>query len=111
MPLPFILNIPQEDTGWDQWAYWHDRDHIEIHDAIFKLKGINLPIYVIYPVDRQGFQGWLERHQQYHNDMNGVLGLNGDDLTGLDPNKAAELQAWLWLNFSEHQNARTNLAI
>lgn len=111
MPLANILSIAPDSQGWDTFFFDHARDHEDIRTAIQKLLHINLPTYVIDPVSKVDFQGFLERHQQFHNDFNGVLNLNGNDLTGLDPNKPAELSAWLFLNFSEHQNARSALAI
>jgi len=111
MPLPQILNIAPDEQGWNTFFFDHARDHDEIRAAVQKLKGINLPQYVLEPVDRKNFQTFLERHQQAHNDMLGVTGVNGSDLTGLDPDKPAELQAWLFLNWTEHSNVRQVLAI
>jgi hypothetical protein len=111
MPLPPIISIPPGEPGWKEFLFNHARDHDEIRLKIQSLFHINLPTYVLDPVLKDDFQGFLERHQQAHNDFNGVLNLNGTDLTGMNPDKPSELHAWLWLNFSEHQNARGVLGI
>jgi hypothetical protein len=111
MPLPFILQPPPGKDGFREWMFAHSQDHEEIREGIQTLKGVNLPIYVLDPVSQDDFQGWLERHQQAHNDMNGILNLSGEDLTGLDPSRPEQLQAWMFLNFHEHQSARQVLAI
>jgi hypothetical protein len=75
---------------------------------------INLPAYQIYPVntqDKQTFQFWLLQNSQAHDDFNSTLGLQGSDLTGLDPTNKKQLESWIFLNYKELDNACFSLGI
>jgi hypothetical protein len=111
MGLPNLFYPPEGDAGWREYWYMHFQDHLEILQAIQKLQNVKLTEYIIYPWDLSDKDGILERHQQYHNDLNGSLYLNGSDLSELDFNNQNEVKAWIQLNFYDHQNARAKLGI
>lgn len=71
----------------------------------------NPPIYPIESLNPNDIQSWLQRHQNWHNDMNSILLLPGDDLTAVNWNDPGERQSWFWINFREHQAAHSKLAI
>jgi hypothetical protein len=106
LPLAQIVAPPPTgDRGWEEWLFYHQQDHLVIVQTIQKLRGVVLPTYVIDPLEPNDFKGWALRHQNFHNDMNGVLGLDGTDLQEVDFNKPDEKDSWMWQNFSEHRSA------
>jgi hypothetical protein len=111
MPLPTISAPPQDLSKWPEWWWSHWIDHQEIMQAIQKKGKGNLTVYVIIPWDDNDASGILGRHQEMHDDMNEALGLNGQDLSSLNPKDASDIQRWVSQNFSEHQAARSALGI
>jgi len=111
MPLPFIISSPPGEFGIASWAFMHWQDHLEIVQRFFKLNIANLPTYDIQQMNPNDIDGWLERHQQYHNDMNALTFLAGSDLSQVDWNDDAERKAWFWLNFQEHHAVHAVLKI
>lgn len=109
MGLPNILAIPED--GFQEFWFNHYQDHVDIVEAIQKDTGIKLTMYNIYPWLDSDQNGILEQHQQYHNDMNQLLGIAGSDLSDLDFQKKNEVKAWVYLNFQEHLNAHMALGI
>jgi hypothetical protein len=71
----------------------------------------NLTTYVIIPWENRDAEGILGRHQEFHDDMNEALGLNGQDLSSLNPKDPNDIQRWVWQNASEHAAARQVLGI
>ncbi len=78
-------------------------------DAIVNL--VQLTEYVIDPWRDEDKDGILERHQQYHNDMNALYNLAGNDLSEVDLKKEDEKKAWVWLNYGEHLNIHQKLGL
>lgn len=103
MSLANIVYPPPTPNGWKEWFFYHAQDHINIVTSIQSLKSIVLPTYVIDPMDPDDFEGWAQRHQNYHNDMNGIFGLNGIDLQEVNFDNPDEKKSWMWNNFSEHR--------
>lgn len=87
------------------------QDHLEILEAIQKQYNVKLTEYVIDPWLDSDKDGILERHQQYHNDMDGILRIEGNDLSTVDFKKDNEVKAWIQIHYQEHLNARTTLGI
>lgn len=122
MSLPNLFNVPSDAKDWRaafpvmprEWAVWsfsnmdHHRQTIR---AIAAQKGINLNEYTVDPIPFFALGAWAYNHQQMHNDVNGVLGTGGFDLTTLDVEDAGQLTAWIRLHASEHQSWATILEI
>jgi hypothetical protein len=75
---------------------------------------INLPQYQTYPIiydNPRDFQFWLIQNSQAHNDFNSVLNLQSSDLTGVDIRNQKQLEAWVYLNYKELDNACFALGI
>jgi hypothetical protein len=111
MPLPYIITAPPGDLGVETWAFWHWNDHLEIVQKFFQLRAANLPTYDIQAINPNDVEGWLERHQQYHNDMNALTQQDGSDLTRVDWKDEKQRRAWFWLNFQEHNAVHQFLKI
>ena len=48
-------------------------------------------------------QGWLKDHARAHSEVNQYLKISGSDLTELDWANRREVDAWVDLNFLEHE--------
>lgn len=111
MALPYILKPPVAETGWQEWLFHHARDHEEIIDAVRSQFNIILPTYNLDQFLTDDQSVWMQVHQQSHSDMNRLFGIGGSDLEVLDWKKPNEVDAWMWLNFNEHQGVRSILKI
>lgn len=111
MPLATISTPPQDLSKWREWWFSHWIDHQEIMQAVQAKGDGNLEYYVIIPWSNEDADGILGRHQELHDDMNEALGLNGQDLSSLNPKDPNDIQRWVWQNASEHAAARQVLGI
>jgi hypothetical protein len=111
MPLAQISHIPQDHGGLDWWAFHHDQQHRQIVQALNAKFGLSLNTYILYPLNMTDLSGWLNRHQQAHNDMDEALNYNGADLSSLDFDDDRKVRLFEWLNFQEHSNAAGILSL
>lgn len=101
--------LPDDARMRNWWTLHHSEDHKEIVQAILAQKSISLTMYQLEPYNEQDKNGWLIRHQQMHDDFNAVLGLPGNNLENINPDKDRETLAIM--HFKEHYNARALLGI
>lgn len=83
--------------------------HFAVSDAIQKKYNIVVQGFVLDPPPAVDWTGWLLNHQAWHNQINGVLGTPGNDLTILDLAKEDELANWIFLHGSEHRQWQLTL--
>lgn len=72
---------------------------------------INLTNFIIYPVDKQHVDTFLENNQNLHSDMNGVLGLQSSDLQDVNFDDENKRKAWFYTHYQEHYSAEARLGI
>lgn len=111
MSLASVLDIPPGPTGFQEWSWAHWKDHQEIVQGLLSVKNVRAPIYVIDPVPLGDTQGWLLRHQEFHDDMNATLKLQGVDLQTVNFKNPRDRSIWIYQNFREHLAARQALGI
>lgn len=112
MGLPNLLNNPFDSKeNFEQMWFSHYNHHLQILSAIKTKFSINLQQYQMYPADFENFEQALLNHQNFHDDMNTVLSLNGVDLSSIDLKDKRAKEAWTDQNFSEHRAAALALAI
>jgi len=109
--LAALFNIPRNNPSRDQFAFNNDAEHLHIIDAIRLQGGPTLERFVVNPIPSGDVPGWARRHQAMHNQMNGVLGIAGLDLTGIDFNDERGLEAWVQIHVQEHYKANLILNI
>ena len=105
MGLANLFRPPPGSAGWQEFWFNNWIDHQDIQQAIQKELQVNQEIYIIQPWIDSDIPAILQRHQQFHNDMNGALGINGQDLSTLDINSEKAIEEWVWQHYSEHQAA------
>ena len=103
--LAALLNVPRTDAEWRQFSYDHRDSHDRIRAAILKKYGINLTDYIIDPINENSLQQFLQNNASLHTDMNGVIKSQSSDLLDIDITDPKQLDAWISLNYEEHQNA------
>lgn len=109
--LPYLLNTPRDQSEWLRWGFHHQDSHDVIRGAILQKKKIDLNRYQLYPIFGEDLQGWLNRHAQTHIEMNAAIGLQGVDLLDVDFKDERQLEAWIWLEYLEHQQASIALGV
>jgi hypothetical protein len=72
---------------------------------------VSLPVYQLDPVNFETPIEFVKRHAQTHTDMNQVLGLPNVDLSDINLRDENKIQAWIYSNYQEHNNAHERLGI
>jgi hypothetical protein len=106
-----LYNVPQTDEELQHWGFVHMAHHRDIIRLIFETVNIVLPEFQLDPIDPNDTGTWEYQHQQMHQQMDAVLGIDGNDLTGVDWKNPSELSGWIFLNSSEHLQAADLLEI
>ena len=66
--------------------------------------------YILDPIG-DDLDQWLLDHQNAHNDLGRVTGVNNSDLQTVDFNDPGQRQAWLQINAQEHTTFGVALGI
>lgn len=106
-----LFNVPTTDAERAQWSFSHMAHHRDINLRIYTLIKVALPEYILDPVDPNDMETWEYQHQLMHDNQNQLLGIQGQDLTGVDWKDQRLLSAWIFLNSSEHFQASNILEI
>jgi hypothetical protein len=106
-----LANVPTDDQQRAVWSFAHASHHYDIVRVIYQITKIALPIYLLDPFDPNNTGIWADQHQQMHNDMDQLLGINPFNLDDVDWNNKQTLGGWIFNNFSEHYQAANILEI
>lgn len=109
--LAALYNVPSTDQERSQWSFAHMAHHRDINFKIYQLIDVALPEYLLDPLDPNDTGTWEYQHQLMHDNQNQLLGIQGQDLTGVDWKNQQILAAWIWLQASEHYQASAILEI
>ncbi len=109
--LANLSNVPGTDAERAQWAFAHMAHHRDINHAIYNLLKIALPEFPLDPIDVNDTGTWEYQHQVAHDNFNLILGIDGQDLTGVDWKDTNLLAGWVFLNSNEHKQASDILEI
>ncbi len=109
--LANLANVPVSDQERSEWAFAHMVHHRDIAERIYVLTKLALPEYILDPIDPNDTGTWEYQHQLMHDNQNQLLGIDGQDLTGLDWKDQNLLAAWVQLNFVEHYQASAILEV
>jgi hypothetical protein len=102
MAVASLFNIPMTDQEMSTWAFAHMAHHRDVNAAIYRTKGVILPEYVLDPVNMADPQGFLNLHQDMHNNTDAVLGISGYNLSEVDWSDPGQRAGWIYLNATLH---------
>jgi hypothetical protein len=109
--LPLLYNIPSSDRDWNVWSLSHAASHMKIIQAVLAQKGRRLSQYQLDPIALDDFDDFLNRNQQAHNDIAGILGISNVDLQEVDVNDEGQKRAWIQLHADAHRDFEMALRI
>ncbi len=109
--LADLYNVPTTDEERAQWSFAHLAHHRDINQRIYTLIRVALPEYIIDPINIDDPGDWEYQHQLMHDEQNQILGIQGQDLTGVEWKDERLLAGWIFLNSSEHYQASAILGI
>lgn len=109
--LADLANVPSTDEERAFWSFTHMVHHRDISARIYLLAKIALPEYILDPVNPEDSGDWEYQHQAMHDNQNQILGITGQDLTGIDWKDQRLLAAWIQINYNEHFQASNILGI
>lgn len=105
MAIAALFNVPIDETTLNEWSFAHASHHRDIVRLIYEDFAIALPEYLLDPYDPTVKSNWEYTHQVMHQQMNAILGVEGNDLLGLKWEDENERAAWIELNALEHRQA------
>lgn len=97
------------ETGWEEWTHQHAMHHDAIERSLAQVLGVQPVNYLLYPFFKADIATWVRQHQAAHSRFTALLGIAGQDLTGLNLDDKTTRDAWLWQNFVEHLGASQRL--
>lgn len=109
--LANLYNVPSTDDERAEWSFAHMAHHRDIAQRIYALIKVALPEYILDPINPADTGQWEYQHQLMHDNQNQILGIQGQDLTGVDWKNPNLIAAWVWLQANEHFQAAQILGI
>ena len=111
MGLANLFRPAPGDDGWQEFWFNNWIDHQDIQQAIQAQLSVNQEIYIINPWLDSDASAILQRHQQFHNDMDGAVGINGEDLSSIDFKNQRAIEEWVFQHYQDHLAAHQILGI
>lgn len=111
MPLftPDIVES-RDVVGFGHWLNGHYYEHQQfIQAGIQQAPPIFFVNYDLLAWDAtfpESALAWIGVHEQMHESLRGVTGVQGIDLGSVDPTDAAAFQVWMQWHATEHQKLR-----
>jgi hypothetical protein len=110
MSNPGLQYIGPEPGALERWVFSHAQDHNNLIAQANTLPNVTLQYRIIDPIGVDVDQ-WLEDHQVLHNELGNLTGFNNADLTTVDFKDPRQRQAWIDINFAEHQTFSVALGL
>lgn len=110
--LPLLYNVPKQPSEWFGWTFANmDSHRLIVLGLQAKLPGQRFDLFTLDPLPETDIPNWLQRHQAMHNQMDAVLGIGGNDFTGLNFQDTQQLEYLFQLHANEHIQAHVKLGI
>jgi sulfite reductase beta subunit-like hemoprotein len=106
-----LYNVPTTPGELATWSFLHAAHHTDINRTVMQAFNIQLPAYILDPLNADNMQVWLDQHQALHSQMDFLLGINGFNLDSVNWRDENERAGWIWLNAQEHYQAAAILEI
>jgi hypothetical protein len=111
MPVANLFNVPIDDTTLAQWSFAHMAHHRDILLAIYNDFHVALPEYALDPFNPTERDNWEYLHQQMHDQMNAICGVDGNNLLFIDWQNENARAGWILLNGAEHRQVGDFLSV
>ena len=109
--LANCLSVPNNQAEWDIFSF-NNRDEIDrINAAVLAQYQVSLPTYDVDPINFNDIYTFLLNNSQAHIAFNSVLGLQSQDLLGVDLKDIKQRSSWIFLNYQELYTAEAALQI
>ena len=102
MPVADLYNVPTTPEQLAKWSFSHLANHRDQAEAVQRLYGLSVPVYVIDPLDPKNASTFLYQHQIMHNTNDAITGVSGYDLTDVDLSDPEQMASWILLNAQLH---------
>jgi len=103
MPVADLYNVPTNEQELHWWSFNHMAHHRAEVDALNDANpGLDLPLFVLDPMDPDNAGVFLYQHQELHNNTGALTGVSGYDLTSVDLRDPQQLAGWVFLNATLH---------
>lgn len=107
MPVANLFSVPRNDGEEGAWSFSHLAHHRDMIRVVQQKFGITLPEYAIDPFG----DSVADQHQQMHNDLDPIIGVQGFDLADVNWKDPQQRAAWIYLNATLHQQEGTILGV
>ena len=111
MGLAMLYNTWSDPQTLAEWSFNHAANHRDIVRSIFAKHNQELAEYPLDPMNPNDMAFWEYQHALMHIEMNAVLGIAGQNLTGVDWNDPQALSEFIDANADEHLQASKILGI
>jgi hypothetical protein len=102
MGVADLFNVPVSNDEMARWSFAHMAHHRDLNAAIMSQYGVQLPEYILDPVDLNDPQSFLNQHQLMHNNNDAILGVQGYNLSEVDWSDPKQRAGWIYLNATLH---------
>ena len=106
-----LYNVPSTQDELNDWSFAHAAHHRDINRIIYQRLKLELPEFVLDPLDINDTGTWLYQHQAMHTNQDAILGISGYDLLDVDFKDKNEFAGWIFLHADEHVQAASILEI
>ena len=109
--LAVLLEAPDSPEMWSRYAF-HTSDQINLlQQAILEKYNAILPQYVLFPINLDQPQQWLQNNSAAHTQINQILGLQSHDLLTVDITDPDDLADWVNISYQELYDASVALGV
>lgn len=102
MAIADLANVPSTPAELAVWAFANMAHHRDVNAVILRENKVDLPEYVLDPVDTSENSAWMDQHQEMHNNTDAILGIPGFDISDVDWKSPDQLASWVWLHYTLH---------
>jgi len=111
MAVGFLFTVPQDPGELAQWSFANMAHHVDIARVIFEKGGGRIDQFLLDPINLGDPAQWVYLHQLAHNQQNRILGIQGQDLTGVDFTNPDIFESWVYIHANEHYQAGAILGL
>lgn len=111
MSLASVFNVPSSQQEWDEWGFSLQAELRDITRRILETKNVFIPQFCIYPFNPNEPGATLYQLQQWMNEINTTLTLNGFDYIDVDLSDMGQRISWVFLLSQNVREAANQLGV